>query len=88
MGLWDLDILTLGRWANLVRCRFTLNLRVTYVVDRNVNYTNIAFRAAGFCAFFRPPGHAEGYVLPWRNWPKAGRDPGLAAPALLQAVSS
>ena len=36
---------------------------VTYVVDRNINYTNICFSVCNFCAFYRKPGHAEGYVL-------------------------
>jgi cyclic dehypoxanthinyl futalosine synthase len=35
----------------------------TYVIDRNINYTNICVSGCRFCAFFRPPGHAEGYVL-------------------------
>ena len=36
---------------------------VTYIVDRNVNYTNVCTTACRFCAFFRPIGHDEGYVL-------------------------
>ena len=40
---------------------------MTYVVDRNINYTNICLSGCRFCAFFRPPGHAEGYVLPWEE---------------------
>jgi cyclic dehypoxanthinyl futalosine synthase len=67
IALWDLDILTLGRWANYVRRRRHPEARVTYVVDRNVNYTNICLSGCRFCAFFRPPGHAEGYVLPWEE---------------------
>ena len=67
MALWDLDILTLGRWANFVRRRRHPEARVTYVVDRNINYTNICLSGCRFCAFFRPPGHAEGYVLPWEE---------------------
>jgi cyclic dehypoxanthinyl futalosine synthase len=67
MALWDLDILTLGRWANFVRRRRHPGSRVTYVVDRNVNYTNICLSGCRFCAFFRPPGHAEGYVLSWEE---------------------
>ena len=35
----------------------------TYVIDRNINYTNICVSACAFCAFYRPPGHPEGYVL-------------------------
>ena len=36
---------------------------VTYVVDRNVNYTNICFSVCNFCAFYRKPGSPDGYVL-------------------------
>jgi len=35
----------------------------TYVIDRNINYTNICTSGCRFCAFFRPPGHPEGYLL-------------------------
>ncbi len=67
MALWDQDILTVGRWANYARRRRHPKARVTYVVDRNINYTNICLSGCRFCAFFRPPGHAEGYVLPWEE---------------------
>src|SRR5262245_12723542 len=36
---------------------------VTYVVDRNINYSNICFSVCNFCAFYRKPGDPEGYVL-------------------------
>jgi cyclic dehypoxanthinyl futalosine synthase len=36
---------------------------VTFVSDRNINYTNICISGCKFCAFFRPPGHKEGYVI-------------------------
>ncbi|HEY2733117.1 MAG TPA: cyclic dehypoxanthinyl futalosine synthase, partial [Polyangiales bacterium] len=36
---------------------------VTYIVDRNVNYTNVCTTSCRFCAFYRPVGHTEGYVL-------------------------
>jgi len=61
--LWDLDLLYLGRWADAVRRRLHPEARVTYVVDRNINYTNVCVSGCRFCAFFRPPGHPEGYVL-------------------------
>ena len=35
----------------------------TYVIDRNINYTNVCASGCRFCAFFRPPGHPDGYVL-------------------------
>jgi cyclic dehypoxanthinyl futalosine synthase len=36
---------------------------VTYIVDRNVNYTNVCTTSCRFCAFYRPLGHPEAYVL-------------------------
>ena len=36
---------------------------VTYVVDRNINYSNVCVCGCRFCAFFRPPDHSESYVL-------------------------
>ncbi len=35
----------------------------TYNIDRNINYTNVCTAVCDFCAFYRPPKHAEGYVL-------------------------
>lgn len=35
----------------------------TYVIDRNINYTNICISGCGFCAFYRDPNHDQGYVL-------------------------
>ena len=39
------------------------NHLVTYVVGRNVNYTNVCWVRCKFCAFYRVPGHEEGYTL-------------------------
>lgn len=38
--------------------------RVAYLVDRNVNYTNVCVARCSFCAFYRPAKHREGYDLP------------------------
>ena len=65
LALWDLELVTLGRWANYLRRQRHPEAVVTYVVDRNINYTNICVSGCRFCAFFRPPGHPEGYVLSW-----------------------
>jgi cyclic dehypoxanthinyl futalosine synthase len=62
-GLWDLDLLALGREADLVRRRLNPENRVTYVVDRNINYTNICTSGCRFCAYYREPGSLEGFVL-------------------------
>lgn len=55
----------LGFLANHVRERLhpETNHLVTYVVGRNVNYTNVCWVRCKFCAFYRVPGHAEGYTL-------------------------
>jgi cyclic dehypoxanthinyl futalosine synthase len=36
----------------------------TYLIDRNINYTNVCVTACRFCAFYRPPKHAEGWTHP------------------------
>lgn len=53
----------LGLAADEVRKRKHPQSTVTYIVDRNVNYTNVCTTSCRFCAFYRPVGHAEGYVL-------------------------
>jgi cyclic dehypoxanthinyl futalosine synthase len=56
------DLLTLGSLADGMRQRKNPGRVVTYIVDRNVNYTNVCVTYCAFCAFYRPPGHEEGYV--------------------------
>ena len=63
--LWDLDLLALGAAADRVRRRLNPGNRVTFVIDRNINYTNICVSGCRFCAFYRPPGAPDGYVLAW-----------------------
>jgi cyclic dehypoxanthinyl futalosine synthase len=53
----------LGRLADAVRVRKHPDGIVTYIIDRNVNYTNVCVAKCNFCAFYRPVGSAEGYVL-------------------------
>jgi cyclic dehypoxanthinyl futalosine synthase len=55
---------TLGAMADLVRRRKHDDGVVTYIIDRNINYTNFCNAFCTFCAFYRPPHHEEGYVLP------------------------
>ena len=50
--------------AMAVATRHNPQERRTYLVDRNVNYTNVCITDCKFCEFYRPPGHAEAYVLP------------------------
>jgi len=53
----------LGRLADGIRARRHPSRIVTYIIDRNVNYTNVCVAKCNFCAFYRPVGSAEGYVL-------------------------
>ncbi|MBI3402022.1 MAG: dehypoxanthine futalosine cyclase [Acidobacteria bacterium] len=53
----------LGRLADGIRARKHPDGVVSYIIDRNVNYTNICVAKCNFCAFYRPVGSAEGYVL-------------------------
>jgi cyclic dehypoxanthinyl futalosine synthase len=59
------DLVRVGRAANDLRGRRTDPERVTFIVDRNINYTNVCVTDCDFCAFYRPPGdRREGYLLP------------------------
>ena len=57
-------LLELGEVADTVRRRKNPPGRATYQVDRNINYTNVCIYRCTFCAFYRPAGDAEAYVLP------------------------
>ena len=56
-------LLELGELAERVRWRLHPEPVVTYIIDRNINYTNVCVADCGFCAFARRPKHGEGYVL-------------------------
>jgi cyclic dehypoxanthinyl futalosine synthase len=58
------DLLGLGAEADAVRQRLHPGGVVTYIVDRNINYTNVCTEYCSFCAFYRPPGSPEGYLEP------------------------
>jgi cyclic dehypoxanthinyl futalosine synthase len=53
----------LGQLADEMRARKHPEGIVTYIIDRNVNYTNVCVARCNFCAFYRPVGSADGYVL-------------------------
>jgi cyclic dehypoxanthinyl futalosine synthase len=53
----------LGRLADAIRARKHPERHVTYIIDRNVNYTNVCVARCNFCAFYREVGSSEGYVL-------------------------
>jgi cyclic dehypoxanthinyl futalosine synthase len=56
-------LLELGLAADARRRALHPDGVVTYIVSRNVNYTNVCTTACHFCAFYRPRGHGEAYVL-------------------------
>jgi cyclic dehypoxanthinyl futalosine synthase len=59
------DLVAVGRVADEVRNRLNDPGRVTFIVDRNLNYTNVCYTDCDFCAFYRRPGDTrEGYLLP------------------------
>ena len=57
------DLLAVGGRANEIRRRMHPKNRVTFVVDRNVNYTNICETKCSFCAFYRDKSAVDAYVL-------------------------
>lgn len=63
VSLFGLDLLTLGKWAQDIRNTLHPHQQVTFVVDRNINYTNICQSRCLFCAFYREEGHEEAYLL-------------------------
>lgn len=59
----EADLYQLGFLANAIRERLHPEKRVTYVIDRNINYTDICISACKFCAFFKAPEEQGGYLL-------------------------
>ena len=60
------DLIGLGMDADAVRRRLHPEGVVTYIIDRNINYTNFCTEYCTFCAFYRPlkgPQASEGYIL-------------------------
>ncbi len=60
------DLIGIGMEADAVRRKLHPEGVVTYIIDRNINYTNLCTEYCTFCAFYAPikgPGRAKGYVL-------------------------
>src|ERR671915_722753 len=57
------SLIELGQLADAERWRHHPENVVTYIIDRNINYTNVCVADCKFCAFYRRPKHHEGYVL-------------------------
>jgi cyclic dehypoxanthinyl futalosine synthase len=58
------DLIGIGMAADAVRRKLHPHGIVSYIIDRNINYTNFCTEYCSFCAFYRPMGHAEGYIHP------------------------
>jgi len=63
IALFDAPLPLLGAAADALCRQLHPQTYRTFVIDRNINYSNICISGCRFCAFFRPPGHPEGYVL-------------------------
>ncbi|MEO8130611.1 MAG: radical SAM protein, partial [Bryobacteraceae bacterium] len=57
------DLIGIGMAADSVRRKLHPENVVSYIIDRNINYTNFCTEFCSFCAFYRPMGHKEGYIL-------------------------
>jgi cyclic dehypoxanthinyl futalosine synthase len=57
------DLIGIGMSADALRRKLHPEGVVTYIIDRNINYTNFCTEYCSFCAFYRPMGHQEGYIL-------------------------
>ena len=60
-------LLELGAEADRIRTELHPHNTVTYIVDRNINYTNVCVADCGFCAFYRKPKDAEGWTLSYEQ---------------------
>lgn len=61
------DLVGIGMAADALRRKLHPEGVVTYIIDRNINYTNFCTEYCSFCAFYRPMGHKEGYILPYET---------------------
>lgn len=61
--LTEVDLLGVGKLADGIRRRLHPDNLVTFVVDRNVNYTNVCESKCKFCAFYRDEGATDAYLL-------------------------
>ena len=57
------DLIGIGMAADAVRRKLHPEGVVSYIIDRNINYTNVCVADCKFCAFYRRPKDHEGYVL-------------------------
>ena len=60
----EADFLDLASCADRIRQRLHPDNVISYIIDRNINYTNVCKEFCTFCAFYRVKGDSEAYVLP------------------------
>ena len=65
--LKNADLLALGMMADNVRKRLHPGGTVSFIIDRNINYTNVCINKCKFCAFYRDEKDPEAYVLSKRK---------------------
>jgi cyclic dehypoxanthinyl futalosine synthase len=63
MLIKEAGLLELGAAADAVCRKMHPGSVATFLIDRNINYTNICRNQCSFCAFYRTKGHPEAYVL-------------------------
>ncbi len=68
--LFSADLFLLGELARTVRNRLHPEPIVTYVVDRNINYTNVCVSGCKFCAYYRSADHPDAYLLSFEELAK------------------
>ncbi|MFH1561878.1 MAG: cyclic dehypoxanthinyl futalosine synthase [Nitrospirota bacterium] len=61
------DILKLGKIADAIRVRLHPDNIVTYIIDRNINYTNVCISKCKFCAFYKNIDSKDAYLLSWEE---------------------
>ncbi len=61
------DLIGIGMEADSLREKLHPDGIASYIIDRNINHTNECTEYCSFCAFYRPMGHEEGYVLPFET---------------------
>ncbi len=65
--LKNADLLELGSLADSMRKSLHRSKDVSFIVDRNINYTNVCINKCKFCAFYREEGDSDAYILTKRK---------------------
>ena len=57
------ELLALGKAADIIRQRLHPERQVTFIIDRNINYTNVCLSRCRFCAFYRDENAPDAYII-------------------------